>query len=145
MLAKHQGIVCNEIHRILKDLAKNPPPPPEKLPASSSSSAAGNMNSPVEALRNEERSLHRRIPSELLNEHAGGTITIPLNRSRSRPRPGLEGETDTLARGISSMSVDSPNAITTNGIRRASISNMDLKDNLDLEIALKGIYLHQNS
>lgn len=87
---------------------------------------------------------HRRIISEANAEGASnGSITIPSShRSRSRPRQAHNDfEADAMARGLSSMSVDSPNAPgVTHGIRRSSFSNMDLRavDSFDMEIAAKG-------
>lgn len=106
--SKFQGLVCHEIHRILKDISKAP------LPASSvAEKATSNVSSPLEsgnpaaARFSEERgaALHRRAPSEY--DAVVGAISVPhvggggvSSRSQSRPRSAAGGEADdSLSRG----------------------------------------------
>lgn len=79
---KYQGLVCNEIHRILREIAKTTP---------------AKDQSATEIIKNEERISHRRIPSEY---ETIASISLPMTRSTSRNRHGtIEGDPDTIARG----------------------------------------------
>lgn len=164
LAAKYQGFVCNEIQRVLRDVAKNVPAASQSLPMappggdvtlaparsapeerhrfSTSVSFQAPLNAPQNY--NQHHVHHRRIISEANAEGgSNGSISIPpSHRSRSRPRQApSDFEADVIARGLSSMSVDSPNASgVSHGIRRSSFSNMDLRavDSFDMEIAAKG-------
>jgi WNK lysine deficient protein kinase len=84
--AKYQGLVCNEIHRILREITKN-----------SHNKEQHGMSSPMDIIRNEERSSHRRVPSEY---ETIASISLPLTRSRSQQRHGtFDNDADSLARG----------------------------------------------
>lgn len=165
LAAKYQGLVCNEIQRILRDVTKNIAAAPQTSPAvppagdatamparsmpeerhrfSTSISFQAPLNTPQG--HNPQHAHHRRIISEATTEGGShGSISIPSSsdRSRSRPRQVLnEFEADAMARGVSSMSVDSPNAPqATPNIRRSSLSNIDLRaaDSFEMELATRG-------
>lgn len=152
MPSKFQGLVCHEIHRILKEISKNALNP-EKM---------SNVSSPLESgpRFSEEQSLHRRVPSEY---DSVGTISVPHlhSRSQSRPRQPAGGEFEesisrgmrspveqlTEGLGMASMSVDSsigPGTLLSVH-RRGSLSTIDMRisdgqdPSLEYNVTHKGI------
>lgn len=84
--AKYQGLVCHEIHRILREISKMTPKDQY-------------VASPLDMVRHDERMSHRRVPSEY---ETIASISLPITRSRSRQRHGtFENDADSLARGTS--------------------------------------------
>lgn len=88
--AKFQGLVCNEIHRILREISKTAP---------GSDKSTGNMSSPSDSLRTEFG--HRRVPSEF---DSYPSVSMPMVRSLSRPKQIPDTE-ELLTKGKQSRAV----------------------------------------
>lgn len=83
--AKYQGLVCNEIHRILREISKA---------ALGNDKLIGGVSSPSESLRSEFG--HRRVPSEF---ESYPSVSMPMVRSLSRPKQPLDAE-ELLSKGL---------------------------------------------
>ena len=133
LAAKYQGLVCNEIHRILREISKTTPNigGGEKVSASSPSTTAETLSTS-----------HRRLPSELETNSLSAPISV--RTSRSRPITGFE-EDLSLPKGMSTISLDTPTSVMWSSTRKLSSSMVDVMKEDEYPLVLSREYAHDAS